>query len=900
MADYYFSIIFKFEKVYPNVVYDEALEMDIPNGYNIDESDYTLKKKQYGGDNDIYGPAIKFNYIINQDELQLLDDEQLYVPIIVNDGYNYTLESEDGEYNYIGKTLKKNSGQQLYGIAGAFAKLLASDYPPDEYKSLLEEFVLDDNYSDLEFYMNFAPVELIENEAELPFNFFGNMNCVLKEFINQIEINSTTEIKKIKKEFSYLTNKGAAKNEIIELCKYFKCNCKVRDILDNIWFEYKLYDHKKCINIISHNQHASNLSLQDMYKNKFIIMDFNDLHSILIDLNISIKLPIYEKVSHKLIGIVTPGVIYKDYNLIFGDEKEKYMNMIKENPEYNFCFNKYSIQYKKFKSEFGLNDQFLSEDIMNICKSANYNTQSICFEKEYKGDYFGYDQNNAYPTSFLNNKYYEQFLFPTHINAPYYTNDKTVINKSGFTLICNIIGLPKIFQLFYPIYNNRWYSNLILKYILDLGGDFDIEATCFSYRKTKLDFKLPEKPSVDDKIMANRMIGKMLENKQSRDIEVVLNNINEYEHFHFLYQKQIKHFNKEKLTITINETNNSLKGLYHIHAYILDYQAIMMLDKLIQIPIDDILKIKCDCIYTKKNYNELFGLSDELHRNKIWKHENEYKYVNGYYIDNINYNSDKSYNAKIEYELDNILIGDKFIILIGYGGGGKSYFIKNKNISNIAYCFPTKKLRDTFGKKNVFTYQVLFDIGTKNTSHFYNNYSVIFLDEISMIPYTDILKIIKICKDNGIKLIMAGDDNQLQPVQNKNYFKIMKEFKGEDKFDIIRFDTMYRQKDDKIKKYIKDIIEFGIHINMDIPNYTWSEAQLEFSNNDIFISYTNERINNWNWMNNSSTVHKYQGQTIEESKKLFIDLHLIDNEPELFYTAITRVQYYSQLVFVRH
>ena len=215
-----------------------------------------------------------------------------------------------------------------------------------------------------------------------------------------------------------------------------------------------------------------------------------------------------------------------------------------------------------------------------------------------------------------------------------------------------------------------------------------------------------------------------------------------------------------------------------------------------------------------------------------------------------------------------------------------------------------------------------------------------------MIPYLILKSIIEKCKNAGIQLILAGDPKQCQPVKRKCADCKKKNIKSENSrckkcintktYNIFKNAAMIkqcivfektkedlrRQKDEDIKNlvdylyntksdindqikyvltYCKNIYKSFPKSEIDISNLEKDNYQKHITSDDVYIAFTNNDINNHmkqNNMQNGSTIHSYQGKTIKSPKKLFLSLNKIHMQPELLYTAISRIEYIEQLCLI--
>lgn len=153
--------------------------------------------------------------------------------------------------------------------------------------------------------------------------------------------------------------------------------------------------------------------------------------------------------------------------------------------------------------------------------------------------------------------------------------------------------------------------------------------------------------------------------------------------------------------------------------------------------------------------------------------------------------------------------------LIGFAGTGKT-FITNYIISHCKYSgsvikctSPTHKACRVFsnaiGGKTVDTIQSTFGLRLDlrledfdpNRPQFnpmgkakLDNVKLLFIDEASMLPAKLVTYVMKVCKENSIKIIMIGDDHQLAPVNERESIAFKR------CFQVYALTEIVRQEDD--------------------------------------------------------------------------------------------------------
>jgi len=404
-----------------------------------------------------------------------------------------------------------------------------------------------------------------------------------------------------------------------------------------------------------------------------------------------------------------------------------------------------------------------------------------------------------------------------------------------------------------------------------------------------------------------------------------------------------------------NEARISYPNYYqyhkkHITAQITAFQRLLLLEQLLKMDYEKIIRVCCDGIYYhdhKFNIDETFS-----HKVKVTFNNDE---CENYLSNLIQLDStDFKCNNKFRHHY-------KSEIFDGAGGDGKTYgnlFI-DKGFINVVYAPHSNKLMsamsnkyfDEFGKKlNVTNHHRLLNNPYSLVDC--NKYNVYIIDECSMI--TENQKEFLLKNIQG-KIIFCGDlkaqcepvdceaqmtykniDN-VAPKSPKNY-----RFKDDIQLDICNYvrDCIINNKDldftkikyQKVNKnFVKnnyskeDIILVSEHkfndewteTFKDIKKYRVKNNTRDYSNGDIifdeepevdktFIKGLNVTIikeikNQKSFkgvqkeLRHGYTIHSVQGETFKN--KIFIDMRRMKNK-KVFYTAISRAEYSSQIYLI--
>ena len=371
----------------------------------------------------------------------------------------------------------------------------------------------------------------------------------------------------------------------------------------------------------------------------------------------------------------------------------------------------------------------------------------------------------------------------------------------------------------------------------------------------------------------------------------------------------------DEIRFLVNKDSN--RHLTHIASFIKSYTRINMMEQLMSMNYDDIIRVCVDGIYYTGNYPCLNIFRDE-------PKEIKQNLDTGMYCSNYCHNFVWNCNAEFKpfYKTE---------LHTGVGGGGKTHKqLSDTGNIKVKYFAPSWKL----ARKKAEEYNVKVDVwynlltdDPEKWGTIARNYNVLVIDEVSMMSNESKELIIK--RFNKCKIIMCGDIGyQLDNIGNGTPFK-------KELFDYYEeHNTNHRVKCKKLlfllnkirkmmasspvvsSKEIKEYIINNFKKIKDIPNY---------SVNDMILTYTNKRKdeftemykhldkyyiteNTQNYSNgeivlhkplntrcelrHAYTTHSIQGETTEHN--LYIDITHI-NYKKMLYTALSRARYYDQI-----
>ena len=366
-------------------------------------------------------------------------------------------------------------------------------------------------------------------------------------------------------------------------------------------------------------------------------------------------------------------------------------------------------------------------------------------------------------------------------------------------------------------------------------------------------------------------------------------------------------FWREKGLISIKHKKTSYTTGHHILAFTTAYTRINMLELMESIE-GELVKVILDGIYYKGDIDDDFTEIDYKDK-EVKKHS---YFGTGWY-------SPSEFDISILPELDERFNGN--CVLAGAGGTGKSHSVFNyKGFTDVLYVVPTNELGQMSGHRYT-TIHRLVGIDCISYRDKHKIPSVIFIDELTMIEDTWIEKAIAMYPE--CLILIGGDIDNDKWYQCRNGYtgNFSKIWKPKD-WRFVYYKNDYRSLDLELKQFKMDIRNEmdRIFTNGDmedtlrmkkfiIDNIKWklsmTEAMKLHKEGDIWITGTHKRRQMLKdnkiscefkgKVDNGFTIHSFQGLTISD-KKVFITMDMF--EYAMYYTAISRVQHFSQLVFV--
>lgn len=520
------------------------------------------------------------------------------------------------------------------------------------------------------------------------------------------------------------------------------------------------------------------------------------------------------------------------------------------------------------------------------------------------------------------------------------------INNIGMYQINNIVLSDKINKINMNIFvNNNIYTSPELKFLVENGCKFSVICGCWG---SSFDFDFPTD-------MFKKFNGISLYAKWTGKCD----SYNEYNTFIMKGEQELfenlKYYHNDlkidmfgdKAAIGYKKNNISYKG--HLTAFITAYQRLNMLEQVLKMDIDKIIRVVTDGIYY---YDHKFEILDSF-RNKNFEMKNVFTYAGDRLVSNI-YTEEE----ELEFSCGDFLDHNLKMLYLGAGGTGKTHInLIDKGFTRKLYIAPSWKLAtNKHNEYNIDSSVLARMLCQSDEANYYRNkFDVFIFDECSQYNQEDKQKIFDLFVN--CKIILCGDIGyQLPPVKgaimDKEGFDLVKEFNTVYRFEDTRLSKIcvdIRNKIDKITKcpqglrvqfykklndyiielfsdrlisfdQVKDLytiedyvlvsknkcnVHHKFECNCDGKNYALQYTNLLREAGEKYIIKKNSNTHNngdivFQKVQNSLeahafSIHSIQGETIKS--KIFIDLRKMF-EPQMLYTAISRAKNCSQLYFI--
>jgi hypothetical protein len=366
--------------------------------------------------------------------------------------------------------------------------------------------------------------------------------------------------------------------------------------------------------------------------------------------------------------------------------------------------------------------------------------------------------------------------------------------------------------------------------------------------------------------------------------------------------------------------------LGHITGFITSYQRINVIEQLIEMDYDKLIRICVDGIYTYENDITLcnvFRLKEDL---------------------NFNNEPCDTYISRNSFPFEYAKSRQHYVkeLFLGAGGCGKTHInLIDKGLIRPLYISPSWKLarnkQDEY-KTNVSVWDRLYNDDPEKTNYINRFSNVLIVDEVSMLSNHQKNKIFELYPN--CKIIFCGDiGHQLPPIgdevmetdgfDNIFEYKINRRCKCEKLkhiLDMLRIFNTQKKHPNYIRMWIKTQLRMQLYTKEDVINlyniedmilvgtnkqkdYYTSLFKGKFSKEKYMIKMNTRLYNNGEIIitdtipngcgaveQHAFTIHSIQGETAKH--KLFIDLeHIFDTT--MIYTAISRASYIHQIYLIK-
>ena len=677
----------------------------------------------------------------------------------------------------------------------------------------------------------------VRNPVALTPNFDGMlMNCFIKvvdtALKNRKDYKSDLRprIREINQQYF---NSGVTEEAIDLCCKKLKINIHVVSVLQKTWYHKHSGDSRLTVLVCSHNGHAT------VYRDTKDMTDFlnpkkNAKSKVtyvdgLFDLFLSdpspIKFPVVIK--DQIVAFYTyDGDLFKNRDIFF-DEQDFIKNQ--KNEDLFGTFTLTSRYYKMLKMKYGLQDMFSNEDLYHFVKSADQYTPPWCTDLKYAEKGQAFDQDRAY-MFYEKSKWYDHYQFP-RMPTHFYKNSEQsrqdeLLKLTGFAQVNNVF-IPNHLTFLVEtrfIQDEGIYSTMRLAWLKEKGATFDIIKIAWSNDKQKLDFHitLTEHQSCNLNLSKKQeecsLMGRLIPNQSSTFTSMVhCQDANEFLQLQYqLGSKVLKVDHENKIIYFYKDQEKILRGAYHVHAYILDYQQMEFAEKALSVPFENILKVKVDCIVLNRNptlksiannivkkangkiaFDEIMKMLDDENitvnakafagwHDAVIKADDAPSKWAGFHEEISIKNATTALISEVDFThrrfISNIQLSEipylaalnKYNEITGAAGCGKTYKATHYNLWDYCILVPTNALRVKFHKENptipCMTYHMAFDTNKKKGAwvqdrHAYANY---IIDECSMICKGVMDNILTHKNAMNANIILIHDRAQLAPVMPGN------------------------------------------------------------------------------------------------------------------------------------
>ena len=531
------------------------------------------------------------------------------------------------------------------------------------------------------------------------------------------------------------------------------------------------------------------------------------------------------------------------------------------------------------------------------------------------------DMSKAY-SNFHLSKYYKGFLGkPTDLRKCDHIVDVGYYQIENVNFE-NATPLLKAYNEKMMMYNDNVYPSPELDFLKDHNVTFDIIAGCwgmktdfrFTDEMIKSKEKYPDEPSWYARYTGSMFCDNLYNNFYLRGDKKLAEHFAGYEG-----ENDIVEYNSYNKEIQVSYKKQHNNHLSHICGFITGYMRLNVMEQLLNMEIDNVLKVVVDGIYYKGDA-KLYNCFTPESKTHITRNSDSGSYISNY-----------DCNLKIEFadfrEHYNTELHQ------GVGGSGKTHLnIYDKGLLRKLYVAPSWKLSREKNRECGIDNQVwanLLSDDIEKTSYYKRRYSTLIIDEISMMTDTAKQKIFDTYKD--CKIIFCGDPNyQLPQFQKdeecisltgfdnvvtytenrrckcKKLLEILtlcrEQIDNPNLFNIVKkLIPSITQEELKNQYTIKDLIltrsvmkrDFYTELLTDSKKYYVLNTDRNFCKGEILYEKPNDDYKEGvdYEIRNAYTIHSIQGETAKN--KLYI--HDSYMESTAIYTALSRAEYLHQI-----
>jgi hypothetical protein len=443
--------------------------------------------------------------------------------------------------------------------------------------------------------------------------FIAILKCVRPELIEWLnEYNDNME-------FYGIDRKG--RETVASKCKI---NYEIYNKSSRIWEKFHKFEKKKTIKILADNDHAILIESGNLKCDAITIPNdvwLSDDISFVDNID-----EIYNSCKSTLVH----GLYDNDKNLLAVSSVQKNKskkNKIKiykrkdifpscidesEYESYKYVNTRVGFYFKKFieNNEF---ETIADKNLLELISKSIHYPVPTSFTKnqdELNDDVAdGFDFNSNYG-SFDLSPYFNLYGIPLSEPDDFYKQipdeiQDEVLKKTGWSIITNIdlSSCHEYIRQVNYLADNESYSNLRLMRLKQLGAKFTIKSGCWTNFTSTTIWKPSEYENTykGKKNANNPTFGRLMPNDDTCLYESIkAKNKKELQSCIYSLWGTIRSVDYEKLELTYEKKMGSSSKKYpHVYSYIIDYAILAVIDKIVQIPFEHILKVKTDAIFVK-------------------------------------------------------------------------------------------------------------------------------------------------------------------------------------------------------------------------------------------------------------------------------------------------------------